>query len=148
LSIVSRQPQHLAIEVGNLPLDSLACLQQRLDRAGEFWPILGQLRGTHGKHVHLCPADDEPEVLEEPADLVLEISLDLNEQRSADEEGFDRVTIEIFDADLLVPSTLHDACDAHGVVAVALVDLHSQSRLRMPGIDADHGQAQLIQLGP
>src|SRR4029077_9934476 len=81
------------------------------------------------KHVHLCPADDEPEVLEEPADLVLDISLDLDEQCSADEEGFDRVTIEIFDANLLVPSTLHDACDAHGVVAVALVDLHFQSRL-------------------
>ena len=116
--------------------------------AGEFWPILGQLRGTQGKHVHLCPADDEPEVLEKPADLVLEISLDLNEQRSADEEGFDRVTIEIFDADLLVPTTLHDACDAHGVVAVALVDLHFQSRLRVPGIDADDGQPHFLQLGP
>jgi hypothetical protein len=31
------------------------------------------------------------------------------------------VTIEIFDADLLVPSTLHDTCDAHGVITVALV---------------------------
>ena len=58
------------------------------------------------------------------------------------------MTIEIFDANLLVPSTLHDACDAHGVVAVALVDLHFQSRLRMPGIDADDGQPHFIQLGP
>ena len=64
----------LAIEVGNrLPLD-LACLQ-RLDRAGEFLAYPRSARGTQGKHVHLCPADDEPEVLEEPADLVLEISL-------------------------------------------------------------------------
>jgi hypothetical protein len=54
LSIVARQPQHLAIEVGNLPLDSLARLQQRLDRAGEFWPILGQLRGTQGKLSRGC----------------------------------------------------------------------------------------------
>ena len=89
-----------------------------------------------------------PRFLRSPRNLVLDISLDLDEQCSADEEGFDRVTIEIFDANLLVPSTLHDACDAHGVVAVALVDLHSQSRLRMPGIDADDGQTQLIQLGP
>src|SRR6516225_10023042 len=59
-----------------------------------------------------------------------------------------RVTIEIFDADLLVPSTLHDACDAHGVVAVALVDLHFQRRLRVPGIDADDGQPNFVQLGP
>jgi hypothetical protein len=50
------------------------------------------------------------------------------------DKGFDRVAVEIFDADLLIPSTLHDACDAHGVVTVAFVDLQLQSRLRMPGI--------------
>ena len=131
-----------------MPLDSLACLEQRLYRGSEFWPRLGQLRGAHGKHVHLCLADDEPEVLEQPADLVLNIPLDLDEQSSADKKGFDRVAVEIFDADLLVSSTLHDACNAHGVVTVALVDLQLQSRLRMPGIDADDGQPHLIQLGP
>jgi FAD-NAD(P)-binding protein len=35
--------------------------------------------------------DDEPEILEEPADLVLNIPLDLDEQSSADKKGFDRV---------------------------------------------------------
>jgi len=64
------------------------------------------------------------------------------------DKGFDRVTVEIFDADLLVPSTLHDVCNARGVVTVTLVDLQLQSRLRMPGIDTDDGQAQLTQLGP
>jgi hypothetical protein len=39
-------------------------------------------------------------------------------------------------------------CNAYGVVTVALVDLQLQSRLRMPGIDADDGQPHLIQLGP
>jgi hypothetical protein len=72
--------------------------------------------GTHGKYVHLCPADDEPKVLEEPADLVLNIPLDLDKQSSADKQGFDRMTVEIFDADFLVPSALHDACDAHGAL--------------------------------
>ena len=47
-----------------------------------------------------------PEVLEEPADLVLNIQLDLDEQSPADKKRFDRVTVEIFDADLLVRSTL------------------------------------------
>ena len=89
-----------------------------------------------------------PRILEEPADLVLKISLDLDEQSSADKKGFDCVTVEIFDADLLVPSTLHNARNAHGVVTVALVDLHLQSRLRMPGIDADDRQPHLIQLSP
>ena len=88
------------------------------------------------------------EILEEPTDLVLYIALDFDDQSSADKKGFDRVTVEIFDPDLLVPSTLHDACYARGIVAVALVDLQLQSRLRMPGIDADDGQPHLIQLGP
>src|SRR2546422_6057704 len=92
--------------------------------AAASWPSVGQLRGAPN------------------------IPLDLDEQSSADKKGFDCVTVEIFDAHLLVPSTLHDACNAHGVVTVALVDLQLPSRLRMPGIDADDGQPHLIQLGP
>jgi hypothetical protein len=42
----------------------------------------------------------------------------------------------------LIPSTLHDAGDAHGIVAVALVDLHFQGRLGVPGVDTDDGQPQ------
>jgi hypothetical protein len=106
LSIIACQPHHLAVEIRNLSPDSLACLEQRLYRSTEFWPSLCKLRGAHDKHVHLCLADDEPKILEEPADLVLNIPLDLDEQSSADKKGFDRVTVEIFDADLLVPSTL------------------------------------------
>ena len=64
-----------------------------LTRGSEFWPSLGQLGGAHRKHVHLCLADDEPEILEEPADLVLNIPLDLDEQSSADKKGFDRMAI-------------------------------------------------------
>jgi hypothetical protein len=58
LGIIAGQPHHLAVEIRNLPRDSLACLEQRLYRGSEFWPSLGQLRGARGKHVHLCPADD------------------------------------------------------------------------------------------
>ena len=38
--------------------------------------------------------------------------------------------------------------DPHGVVSIALVNLHLQSRFRMPGVNADDGQPHLIQLGP
>ena len=89
-----------------------------------------------------------PRFSEEPADLILNIPLDLDKQSSADKQGFDRMTVEIFDADFLVPAALHDACDAHGVVTITLVDLHLQSRFRMPSIDADDRQTHLIQLGP
>jgi hypothetical protein len=49
------------------------------------------------------------------------------------------MTIEIFDAYLLVPTTLHDTRYASSVIPVALVDLHLQNRLRMPGVNADNG---------
>jgi hypothetical protein len=52
------------------------------------------------------------------------------------------VTVEVFDADLLVPSALHDPGDAYGVVTIAFIDLHSQGCLGMPGIDTDHRQSQ------
>src|SRR5262249_46610877 len=64
-----------------------------LARGSEVWPSLGQLGGAHRNHVHLCLADDEPEILDEPADLVLNIPLDLDEQSSADKKGFDCVAI-------------------------------------------------------
>ena len=90
LSIIAGQPQHLAVEVRNLSPDSLASLEQRFYGGCNCWPSIGQLRGAHGKYVHLCPADDEPKILEEPADLVLNIPLDLDKQSSADKQGFDR----------------------------------------------------------
>jgi hypothetical protein len=57
---------------------------------------LDQLSSTDGKYIHLCSANNEPKVLEEPADLVLNIPLDLDEQGSADQKGFDRMTVEVF----------------------------------------------------
>jgi hypothetical protein len=42
-------------------------------------PIFSQLRSTDGKYVHLCSANNEPEVLEESADLIFKIALDLDE---------------------------------------------------------------------
>ena len=47
---------------------------------------------------------NRPEGRMQPSDLVLNIALDLDQQSSADKKGFDRVAVEIFDADLLVPS--------------------------------------------
>src|SRR6516162_2268630 len=148
LSIVARQLHHLTVEVRDLPLDRLACLQQRLDSGGKFRPILDQFCSAHGKHIHLCPPNDKPEVLEESTDLVLQIPLNFDEQSSADEKSFARVTVETFDADLLVPSTLHDACDTDGIVAVVLVDLHLKGGLCGPGIDTDDGQPYLVEFGP
>jgi hypothetical protein len=62
------------------------------------------------------------------------------------EQGLDRMTIEILDANLLEPAGLHDAGDAGRIVAITLIDLHLEYSLRC--IDADHRQAQPLELGP
>ena len=58
------------------------------------------------------------------------------------------MTVEIFDAHLLVPAALHDAGNADGIVAIALVDLQLQGRFGMTRIDADDRQPLFLQLGP
>jgi hypothetical protein len=79
LGIVAGQPQHFAVKAQNLLLDSLACLEQWIYRGSKFRPILGQFHRARSKRVHLCSSDDEPKILKEPADLVLNIALDLDE---------------------------------------------------------------------
>jgi hypothetical protein len=54
--------------------------------------------------LHSAQNKNRPEGRMQPSDLVLNIALDLDQQSSADKKGFDRVAVEIFDADLLVPS--------------------------------------------
>ncbi len=48
----------------------------------------------------------------------------LSARTRSDEEGLDRMTAEVFDANLFMPTALHDASYADGIVAIALVDLH------------------------
>jgi hypothetical protein len=120
LSIVPCQPHRFAVEILNLSLDSFARLHQRLDHGSKLMAILRQFRNAYGEYIHLRTADHQPKVLEEPTDLILEISLNLDEQSSADEKSLDSVTVEVFNAHLLVPSALHNARDADSVVAIGL----------------------------
>ncbi len=93
-------------------------------------------------------ADDQAEVLEQAADLVLEIALDLDQLSPAVQDRPELMTRHTLDLDLLVPTALHDPGQARGIVAVALVNLHRQRRLGVAGIDADHRQTQSPQLMP
>jgi hypothetical protein len=63
--------------------------------------ILDQFLGAHGKDIELRTADHKSEVLEQAADLVLEIPLDLDQQRPARQQRPDRVAME---RDLYGPS--------------------------------------------
>lgn len=47
------------------------------------------------------------------------------------------MAIMTFDIDLLVPSALHDARNAEGVLAIAFDDLHPKRYFRVSGIDTD-----------
>ena len=56
------------------------------DRSDQLGTILDQLLGSHGKDIELGTADDKTEVLEKATDLVLEVTLDLDQQRPARQE--------------------------------------------------------------
>jgi hypothetical protein len=94
--------------------------------------------------------------------LEAQISLDLDEQRSADEEGFDRVTMR----SLTRTSLYHPHCMMHAMPTASLRSLllicilraafawshgsglRREQRRHVPGIDADDGQPHLMQFGP
>ena len=149
MRIIACQPHHLAVEVRNLSPDGLACLEQRLYCGSKFWPSLGQLCGAHGKHVHLCLADDEPKILEESADLVFNIPLDLDEQSSADKKGFDRVTVDVVeesDGDLMGDG-VNIAARLEGIAKPGAVclseDAYRQVKSRLDLAVSDLGPTQL-----
>src|SRR6266496_4186942 len=148
LRIMTCQLQNLAIEIVGLLLDGLTCLEQRLDHSDQLGTILNQFLGPHGKDIELGTADHETDVLEQAADLVLEITLDFDQQRPARQQRSNRVAIEVLDAHLLKPAGLHDAGDAGRIVAVTLIDLHLEYRPGMARVDTDHRQAKLLELGP
>src|SRR5215813_9321431 len=110
--------------------------------------ILDQFLGPHRKDIELGTADHETDVLEQATDLVLEIALDLDQQRPARQQRPNRVALEALDAHLLKPAGLHDAGDAGRIAAVTLIDLHLEYRSGMARVDTDHRQAKLFELAP
>src|SRR5258705_13943442 len=129
-------------------LDGIARFEQRSDRSYQLRAPLDQLLGSHGEDIELGAADDETEVFEKAANMVLEIALDLDQQRPAGQQCPDRVTVDILDVHLLEPTGLHDAGDPDSIVAVALVDLHLEHRLGMALVNSDHWQPKSLKLSP
>src|SRR6476620_2124530 len=128
---------------------------ERAGYRGEADPVcyqLGTIRdqflGPHSKDIELGTADHETDVLEQAAVLVLDVTLDLDQQRPARQQRPNRVAIGALDAHLLQPAGLHDTGDPASIIAVALIDLHLEYRLGVARVDADHGQAKLLELGP
>src|SRR4029453_2596168 len=84
----------LPMRVGLL-LDGLTGLEQRPDHSNQLGTIFDQFLGPHSKDIELGTADHETDVLEKAADLVLEITLDLDQQRPARQQRPNRVAIEV-----------------------------------------------------
>ena len=148
LRIMASQFHNLAVKLTDLLLDGSARFEQRPDRSYQLRTPLDQLFSSHGKDIELGTADDKTEVLQQAPNMVLEIALDLDQQRPAGQKRPDRVTVDILDVHLLEPAGLHDTSDPDSIVAVAFVDLHLEHRLGMARVNADHWQAKSLKLSP
>ena len=80
---MASQFHNLAVKLTNLLLDGIARFQQRSDGSHQFGTALDQFLGSHGKDIELGTADYEAEIFEKAANMVLEITLDLDQQRPA-----------------------------------------------------------------
>src|SRR5437879_1648051 len=136
LRITASQFCNLTVKLPDLLLDGVACFEQRPDRSYQLGPILDQLLGSYSEDIECGTSDHETEVLEKAAHLVLEIALDLDQQRPTRQQRSDRVAVDILDMHLLEPTGLRDAGDPNSIVAVAFVDLHLEHRLGMARVDA------------
>ena len=85
------------VKLTDLPLDGVARFEQRPDRSHQLRAILDQLLGAYRKDIERGTSDHETDVLEKAAHLVLEIALDLDQQRPTCQQSPDRVAVEILD---------------------------------------------------
>ena len=116
---MASQFHNLAVKLADLLPNGIARFEQRSDRSYQLRTALDQLLGSHRKDIELGTADDETEVLQKAANMVLEIALDLDQQRPAGQQRPDRVAVDILDVHLFEPAGLHDAGDPDSIVAVA-----------------------------
>ena len=94
---MASQLHNLAVKLADLLLNGLARLEQRSDRSYQLRTARDQLLGSHGEDIELGAADDETEVLKKAANMVLEVALDLDQQRPARQQCSDRVAVDILD---------------------------------------------------
>ena len=83
LCIITGQLPKLTIKIVDLLFDSMARFEQRPNRGDQLGTTLNQLLGSHGEDIELGATDDETKVLKQAADLVLKVTLNLDQQRTA-----------------------------------------------------------------
>ena len=80
---MASQFHNLAVKLTDLLPDGIARFEPRSDRSYQLRAALDQLLGSHGEDIELGTADHQAEVSEKAANMVLEIALDLDQQRPA-----------------------------------------------------------------
>ena len=138
----------LAIETGDFPAQHLTDLEKGSNGLPQQTLLVDQIFDPAAEDIALGRADDQADILEQTADLVVDIALGLDQLGPAVEQRPHLMTGQALDLDLLVPTALHDPRQADGVVAVGLVDLQRQRRLGVARIDADHRQAECSKFVP
>src|SRR4029079_16039868 len=83
LRIMAGKFHNLAVKLTDLLLDDIARFEHRSDRSYQLRAILDQLLSSHGEDIELGTADHQAAVLQKAANMVLEIALDLDQQRPA-----------------------------------------------------------------
>ena len=94
---MASQLHNLAVKLTDLPLDGISRFEQRSDRSYQLRTARDQLVGSHGEDIELGTADHQAEVFEKAANMVLEIALDLDQQRPAGQQRPERVAVDILD---------------------------------------------------
>src|SRR3954466_5446539 len=97
-----------------------------------------RLRTFSAKVLAFPLAGEQPERLEQAADLVAEIDPLSHQLGPRRDQGPHQLSIQTLDRDLAVPAGAHDLGQAAGIVGVALVELELQRRLGVAGIEANH----------
>ncbi len=111
------------MKIGDLSADRLADRQKRPNRIAQKTMPVDQLFSPMAEHGTAHLADDQTVVLQQTPDLIFEIAFHLDQQSAAVQHRPDLMTRDPLDPDFLVPTTLHDPGQSHGIIAVGLVDL-------------------------
>jgi hypothetical protein len=136
------------VKIGDPSTDALAHRQEGAYGLLQKGLIGDELFHAAAEDITASLADTKAQVLQQTADFILEIALDLHQLGAAVQDSSDLMAGHALDLDLLIPAALHDPGQPDGIVAVILIDLHRQRRLGVTGIDANHRQAQLPKLVP
>ena len=136
------QTEQLLVEELDLVQDPQPDGQERVEGRQQQRPIGGQLAHPGVEPAAAEPAGEDAERLEQAADQVDQVLLDVDQPLARDHQALGLVAGQAADMDLFQPAGLGEAGQAFRIAAVGLARPVLESGVRLPGADADHRHAQ------